>query len=103
MAPINPINTPVTLYHLLLILKKINPRSNVNRGVSEFNIPASELLIPVWAMANKNEGIRLPIIPEIIRYFLCLLFILLNLINAKGSKKRNVMLILNTPTSMASK
>ena len=36
-----------------------------NRGVIEFKIPASELSIPVCALANKKAGMALPTTPTI--------------------------------------
>ena len=37
----------------------------VNSGVNVFKIPATELSILVCAVANRNEGIKIPIIPEV--------------------------------------
>jgi hypothetical protein len=37
---------------------------SVNIGVSEFIIPAIELLILVCAVANKKAGIKMPIMPD---------------------------------------
>jgi hypothetical protein len=75
----------------------------VNRGVSEFRMPASELSIPVCAFAKRNAGNPLPIKPTSERYFHSLHFIFLILDIANGAKTRNVMEILNAPTSALEK
>jgi hypothetical protein len=98
-APTRAIMTPATLNHLVFKLKNASPINKVNKGVSEFNIPASELSIPVWAVAKRKAGAPLPTTPTIVRYFQSRLLGSLNLLKAKGRRKMNEMTILRAPTS----
>jgi len=99
VAPINPMITPVMLSHFDFWPKNEIPINRVNSGVSEFNIPARELSITVCALANKNAGMAVPIIPEIA--------ITNNLFDgtffsrpiASGSKTKNETTIRNAPTT----
>ena len=58
----------------------------VNKGVSEFKIPASALSIFVSAIQNKKAGIKLPIIPESSTKPIFSLGIFLSALVAKGNK-----------------
>ena len=43
----SPMTTPANLAHEKELLNKTIPKTSVKSGVSEFNIPATELLISV--------------------------------------------------------
>jgi hypothetical protein len=70
----------------------------VNNGVSEFNIPASELPMTVCAFANKNEGMPVPRIPIIAMYFHLFKGTFLIRESATGSRTKKETTILNEPT-----
>ena len=71
----------------------------VNKGVKEFNIPASELSMPVCALAKRNAGATHPMTPINTRYFHSLTDGLRNLLTAMGAKNKNEITIRKAPTS----
>jgi hypothetical protein len=60
-APASPSKTPLKEIHLKVDLKRRTPNTKVNKGVRELRIPAKELDISVWAVANKKAGSPLPL------------------------------------------
>jgi hypothetical protein len=78
--------------------KNIIPTKRVKIGVSEFSTPASELLNPVSATANKIAGTRLAIVPYIRIIFHFALNTLLILLIANGNRIINVNPTRSVPT-----
>jgi hypothetical protein len=76
---------------------------SVNNGVSAFNIPAIELGICVWAVANRKEGIKLPHNPMTVNNFHCLEVSVFILGRLRGRRKTEAKTILMAPTSPAEK
>ena len=60
-VPMRPINKPIVLIQLARDLNKIIPIIRVEIGVTELRMPARELVIWVCPIANKYDGIALPI------------------------------------------
>ena len=58
--PHKPINTPIICVLLKATPKNKPPSSSVFKGVNEFKIELTELLICVWAKANKKAGKNVP-------------------------------------------
>ena len=70
-APAKPIMMPNAFTHLVLKWKNDTPNNKVKSGVSEFNIPAKELLMPVSALVKRKAGIKLPNAPAPRKAFQC--------------------------------
>ena len=98
-APSNPIKTPKNFPLCTGSLKIKMPKINVKKGVSEFNIPAKELVICVSANVNKKAGIPLPNTPTTVKYFHLSAATFLMCLNKKGSKNKNEIAILSAATS----
>jgi hypothetical protein len=81
-----PIMTPSIFCLLVEVLKKDKPTSMVNKGVSEFKMPAKELSILVSAIQKRKEGIKLPKNPDKKTMPIFSLGIFLKAVIAKGSK-----------------
>ena len=64
IEPESPRSKPRICLLLNEIVKKSAPILKVKMGVSEFNIPVTELERPVSAQANKIAGIRFEIKPS---------------------------------------
>ena len=103
IAPIKPMDIPNTFIHLVFVLNSKTPNNKVKRGVNEFNIPVSELLITVSALVNKNAGIKFPKTPIPKNPFQCFKNIFLKWTNNKGDKNTNAIKILNAATSSLEK
>jgi hypothetical protein len=70
----------------------------VNNGERVFKIPAIELGIRVWPVANKNDGMKIPTRPEIKSFRKSPDFRFLNLVTAIGKRKRNAAVTRMEPT-----
>lgn len=73
---------------------------SVNMGVNEFIIPAMELSILVCAVANKNAGIKIPIMPERNGFQYWFAGSAFKFRNAKGNSTIDAAVTLNAPTSL---
>lgn len=99
MAPTKPIIIPTAFIQRVLILNNKTPNNNVNKGVSEFNIPAKELLIPVSAFVNKKAGMKFPSTPIPTNPFQCFNIGILTCRNTKGDKNKKAIRIRSAATS----
>lgn len=62
--PIKAMNTPTQCLDVGFEWKRTAPEMMAKIGVSEFSVPANELLIPISAKQNKYAGIKLPKAPD---------------------------------------
>lgn len=67
-TPMKAITNPKAFLLVILDLKNKAPIITTNKGVNAFKTPVKELLSLVWAVGNRNAGIKLPKSPIKIRF-----------------------------------